>query len=61
MLPKIATIDKTSSQFGMELQLQREYDKKYNIREHKDLTPAHYKVALRNNGLRMRSLIKSIK
>lgn len=61
MLPKIAATDKSSSHFSTELRLQREYDKKYNIREHKDLTPAHYKVALRNNGLRMRSLIKSIK
>jgi len=45
----------------MEVQLQKEYDKKYQIQDVKDFTPVHHKVTLRNNSLRMRSLIKSMK
>jgi hypothetical protein len=36
-------------------------DKKYNVKDTKEKAPYHNKVSLRNNGLKMKSLIRSIK
>ena len=62
-LPKIATkASKMPESFGMELNLHKQYDKKYNIQGRVGEPPhraaiVHRKASIRSNGLKIKSPI----
>lgn len=62
MFPKIPNkAERKEQPYNLEAQLAKKYDRQYSIRDQKHLSTLNVKSTLRNNSLKIRSLVKSMK